>query len=1562
MKTTFFIDAWIEHIHIFKNSTNDSCSEIVKAEWKIEDLLKKSKIWKELFWEHKHPLFTTWKLAPVIIKAVWYWLEIIEWAALWATAKSLALKEKKNIWIISLSASGYMVISVDSNWKLIDDWLFVNPRCWAWSWVNLSRILQKLDIGRETVDDVLVDYLWEAWEESRRAVAIRADRCWVFSSSATVSDKNQWIPISSALATTMKSEVLKAIKKISPKVSKVYLTWRVFLWKYTQFCAKDYLHDFGIDEVEYDSDQTLFINWMKYLHESSPRLSNAMSTKEKFLKEQSMSEYPSFSSLFEKFSREKLYYREPEDELIEINSSLEDVPVNIWFDIGSTMAKIVISEAETDKVLFINSYDNHWDTIDTIKHIFKTLKDRGINKLNIQQIWITWSWRYQVKKALSHVYPDLDDKVEVLVENYAHARWSIPEAKKYIDDFKKQWIEINDKFYILVDVGWEDTKISVVSLKSEDLHENAMNIKCSAWTGSLMDTLRAMLWIESIRVACENAMKSDKSYSIRATCAVFLMENARIMQTLWYKEEEILASCYFAIVENMARTLWPQIEFPKNTLTLLHWQTMLSDPLPLAVTYRLQEYTWSKTYAYVPMYPWHRACIWLIKGMKKAPLEDKKYDLADFVDMWFERKILVCKWVACMDKNARCNRSILSFTDREWSKKSLILWWCTLVNEFDAKREVAWKKWENIYRKIWEHINSKLPKSKDEHKLVIPRSFAISEYAYLWSQIFETLGIPVCVDNVKISDILLAQPKFGIDTCAPFIWSFWQFSRLAKEDHWYIFIPQMDFLPTWWKSLWRTCTTNQWWIMISMKNAQNEHPDSNFLVKDVSLKVLESKSIASQTYSSFKEIFDFYDKKVSFEDYTKSIDTAIEKNKQLKDETSLLLANIITEAIAENKTIIFACWREYILNPWIYDSHVWRLFSDKWVVIVPSSALDIELNEEFSHIYWRNPHSILTIIKWLKEKNLSKYIKNSHCKEAIKKLEDKKYPVWVVFVSTFRCWPDTMMIPLLEEITKNFPILTIQSDAAINELAHLENRVNTYLKQIESNLVHDNISDHKFHISYLDKFTTDSINKDTDVLYYPTLEDNRVLSTLMRWAWFDCIDNYSSDNDLQERIKFWRRFTWDSVCAPFAAVFADTLYAAEDFIEKKCKWEFKWKTNVVIFNNKWTWPCRQWQYYESHRLLLYKELNSFINKMYDKYDIEKSEDDILSNINIKFIVWHEKNNYQIWLPIWTFFQSLHWLALQWVLHGFILQSWNVCKNETDYRNFRKDFEILQEKVFDIFENKIKPDGFRIFWFLKYIPIINLYYWYRISWMGDNNWFPKLLKEFSKKWNIWKEHDNKIKIHIEGEAYMRVAQIEDIMKALFDILWFWRFSASNSPIWMYFEYILYEKVVTANKDIKINRELLRYEKWFGEKLSLMKKISKNYFDRYKSNLLVNLFRKLFTQPLYKAANIEFPDKMSSVLEEAKELLPTLKPYWELWPYVWEALKKLKDWTDIFLNISPEWCMVASMWEMFTDGIYHKSSKKRKKDSRIQWLFSADWEINTERLSISILKVLGPEKFY
>ncbi|MFA6072939.1 MAG: acyl-CoA dehydratase activase-related protein [Candidatus Woesearchaeota archaeon] len=1466
--------------------------------------------------------------------------------------------EKINTYgIIDLSASGYSIICVNSEGELFEDLLTINPKCGAGSGINLSRILEKLDISKEEVDSILSSYLGDDGQEKRKKVTVRADRCGVFSSSATISDKNQGIPLDFALATTLKSEVLKACKKMSPGVDVVILSGRVFMWKYARDCAKDYLENTGVKKVLFDNTQQINIMGLYSLTRNLGFNKIRNYEDKKLTTQDKPIEYPSFKTLKEEYEKKGLFLRLTEEKINELSSeSIQNIPVNIGIDAGSTMAKIAICSAETDEIIKLDAYNNHGDTVETVKKIWQSLKDIGINSLNIQHIGITGSGRYQVQKVLSTVYPNLSEKIFTLVENYAHAHGSLEYAKEQIEILKKTIPDINENFYSLVDIGGEDTKLTVVALKKEDLFDNAMNVKCSAGTGSLMDTLKSLFGIKSISDACTLAFNAEKSAEINATCAVFLMENAKKLQAEGYPKDQILASCNFAIVENMSRTLWNKIDIPKNSIVLLHGQTMQSDPLPLAVTHKMQEK--SNVYCIIPPYPGHRACLGLIKSIKDKKIINTVIRLNDFLETKSSKKIFFCRGAACGDSNSCCARTSLTLNTVD-SAVNVLLGGCTTINSVGVeKNKNALNK--DCYKEIWSFIDSKLPKSKEENRLVIPRSFAVSEQAYFLSRIFERLGINVHVDNIIEEDILKGQPYFPVDVCAPLIGAVGQYERLAKEKHGLILVPQIDFLPSNGNSLGRTCTTNQGGVLIAMHHAKLKSPDSKFYLLELSLDKMEPEYLTAQLYLRLKDLMQFYNINIDRKKMIEIIRESIEDEKKLRKELALKVNEFIEYAIDNKKNVAIVCGREYILNPGIYDSHVGRLLKDKGLIAIPSYAIDIKLNEDYSHIYWKNPHDIITKIEAITNKKFNTIIINEELKKSINLIEQNSTHtnINIVQVSTFRCGPDTMTSHLTEDLARKKPNLLIQSDAMIKELAHLENRINTFLNQIEKKLHEEYVVD-EFKIELINKFESGAINKDKDVVYFPTLHENRMITSVIKGAGITVIDNYEDETyNLKKKVMIGRKYAGDAVCAPFAAVFADIVLAATDFVERKKRNDplVEGKTRMLVFDNKGTGPCRQGQYYELHKLLLHRKFKDSTEQIDSKQEkIEEKYSDF-----VKLIVSEEKNGFNIGLDEWVLIQAFQGLVLQGILHSCLIKAGNVCNSIEEYSEFMKDYTTMKNQMFELMETSLEPNkrllniSNKISKGSKHLGFVGKYFAYGLH---NNNGFRKIIKSFSNKW-LKKQNRPKIKIHVEGEAYIRVAQIEEIFKETVDLIGLGSFEMTYSPLWSYLELLLEENLNTIQSELKLFEQLI-ISTQDKTKLSELKELIKSKKKDLKNIInFKQLLRKILVNPIYSAARIDPPHEISHTLHNAKKIVSSLKPHGELPPYIGEALAKSEEGYDLFLNVAPESCMISSMGQSFTEPILNMTNKKM----RIQGLFTLNGEVDKEKLELALLKTSGPEKFY
>lgn len=1573
------IDAGVGNIRLLSclKSGEVLSDTIVPSNCDLGELLKKHHVHENYGNGDDAPIIITGKLAATVQKVLGCGKTILPAAAFWLAARDLiALPENSDVdslAIIDLSASGYLVIGIDNNGELKDNLLVANPRCGAGSGINLDRVLLKLAVKRDEVDTLLADYLGEAGRKRRNKVTIRADRCGVFSSSATISDKNQGIPLDAALATTIKSEVLKVCNKLPKGFENVYLSGRIFRWQFARDCAEDILREDGLEAIDYDTENTQLLHSVRRLV-GRIGAENLAQPDLRLKRHDKSDKFPPFSQLKSLYIENGHYLRLPDKPIASNRThAISQRPLLIGLDVGSTMAKVVVSDADDSEILFLSAFSNAGDTIDTIKEIFKALQQMGLEHLSIRSIGITGSARYQVQQALARIYPVLIDRISVLVENYAHARGSIDHARRHIRHLKDQGHnDINEDFCILIDIGGEDTKISTIALQQAELFDNAMNLKCSAGTGSLMDTLSALFGIGDVTEAGTLAFSAPHSFAINATCAVFLMENARKLQAEGVAQDIILASANWAIVENMARSLWDQVELPKNAVVLLHGQTMLSEPLPLAVTHRLQSYLDLEGYALIPPNPGHRACIGLIRTLEQTSRPgDESVALEDFLAAKFDKRIIQCKGAACDDKSAICNRTLLSCHDAQGDKFSFTLGGCSAINELFARKqnkgkaEVIHKPFNDAYKEIWDFIDGHHPRTKDPRRLVIARSFVVSEWAYFLARIFERFKIPVHVDNVQDCDLIDAQPDFNIDSCAPHMGAVGQYRRLAADPHGVILVPQIDSLSTEGKSSGHTCTINQGGVMVARNLAEVADPDAHFHLFSLDCSELNAEALCDQLQTRLQPVFEFYGINPTPDELLNIIDGALSDHLGLRNNAAELAANLAEDALAEGRQVALVAGREYVLNPGIYDSHIRRLMRDKQVTVLPSYILDLELDEEFAHIYWRNPHFIVTLLNAVAHKSLHQRLKHPRLKKIFERIETDPSGALlpVVQVSTFSCGPDSVTAPLIAEIMKRRPFLLIQSDAIIKELAHLENRVNTYIKQLELGL-HGELNiggDGPFEIRMLDKLVNKQpLNPETDVIYVPRISDNRTVTSVLRASGLTCIDIYDDNNDLHAQIKRGRTITGDSVCAPLAAVYGDLLHAVEDFTQRKKSDDplLRGKSRLLFFDNKGNGPCRQGQYAETHKLYA---AQTFGSKGEFSKDSSGCPAAPVGNI-ISFMIGTEEQGYSIGLDEWAQIRTYQGTIMQAVLHDLLFQAGAECADFDEYQLMLLDYKDLKKTIHHALKIFAGPGALmqqllKLSAGKKWLELPLKYFAYRIH--GRD--LTKPLRQFTAMW-LKRDSDNiegeRIRITVSGEVYMRLAQSEEIFRTLLSTLGFRRFRMELSPLWSYFEYLMYESEDMINEKVALAGT--RKQRTTDNQSSTTTQLHGNEDSNLKMLRTLKFFmRSLMAKPLYRAAGLKMPHPANELIDAAREIMPVLRPYGELGCYVGEAVDGLRDGVDLFINVAPVGCMVSSMGEVLSPKIVRSEGIG---NGRIQNLFSADGDVDEEQITMALLRVLGPEQYY
>ncbi len=1506
----------------------------------------------------------TGKLAGAVRERLGGGTQVLPAAAFWLAAQDLiGLPENADCAayaIVDLSASGYLLVGVERSGQLRDDLLITNPRCGAGSGINLDRVLHKLAVPHTEVDSLLASYLGEAGRARRADTAVRVDRCGVFSTSATISDKNQGIPLDCALATTLKSEVLKTVSKLPEGFDKVRLCGRIFRWQYARDCAVDILRERGVAAFEFDPENTQVLRSLQALVGATGTASLAQPDL-RLSSPPALETYPSFGELRRRYEASHRFRRASAEiapgNLVE---ALGRRPLLLALDVGSTMAKVVVADADTGTALFFDARSNAGDTIETVKQIFRGLQQVAPGSLALRGIGITGSARYQVQQALARIYPSLAGRISVLVENYAHARGSIDVARRHVEWLASHGVEgVNRELCVLVDIGGEDTKVSTIALDAGELFDNAMNTKCSAGTGSLMDTLSTMFGLPSVAEAQARADAAPRALAINATCAVFLMENASKLQARGVPRDEILASANWAIVENMARTLWRQLELPANAVVLLHGQTMLSDPLALAVTHRLQEHLGSPAYALVPEHPGHRACLGLIRSLcRSAPAGAESIAPGTLLEARFEKRVIQCKGAVCGDPQARCNRCALRWQGEDGRKIAFTVGGCSAINErISRKGQKPARQPRDAYQELWDFIDAHHPRSDDPRRLVIPRSFAVSEWAYFLSRVFAGLGLPVHVDNVRDSDLRDAQPQFNIDCCAPQMGAVGQYRRLASEPHGVILAAQIERLPTDGASSGLTCTTNQGGVAVAVNLARETHPEARFHLFNLAIERLDAGALCDQLLGRLRPVFARYDLHPDAATLQRVIERALEDHRRLRHDAAELAAEIMEQALEAGDRVALVVGREYVLNPGIYDSHIRRLLRERRMTVIPSYVLDVDLDPEFATLYWRNPHVILTLLQGVAQRDLHRRLRHPRLRAAFRRIETDPAGdlLAVVQISTFSCGPDSIIAHYVAEIMKGRPFLQVTSDAVLKELAHLENRVNTYVLQLQSGL-HDSLAlahGGAFEVRRLDELVAhEPLDRETDVLCLPTMGDNRAITAVFRGAGFTCLENFDEDYDLQALVKTGRKAAGQAVCAPLAALYADLARGVQEFARRKQAGDplLAGKRRLILVDSQGPGPCRQGQYPGLHRL--------FFRRSASAHRPGRACNSLPAGALFEFLLLEESEGYRGSFEDWVMLRVYQGAILKGLLQALYFKGGAACRDYEEFERFVAAFDDLQSEIYDLLGAYSGPGRVG----RKLLRAAGESGWARLPlayWIHrlHGREFVKPLRRFAAAWITPRARaPGTLDIVISGEGYMRLSQAEEIFRVLLGTLGFRRFALEVSPALSFLEYLLEEAAEHSRCAIELSRERAARTGETGAETGPLRKARRKLRT---AKLFRFVLRKVLARPLYAACGIPLPPAAERSVEVSRELLPTHRPIGELAPYLGETLIELRRGADVVLNVAPSGCMVSTMGEVLTPCLQHADGVG---SGRVQTLLSAEGDVDEEALTLAVLKATGPRRFY
>lgn len=192
----------------------------------------------------------------------------------------------------------------------------------------------------------------------------------------------------------------------------------------------------------------------------------------------------------------------------------------VGIDIGSTASKVAVYDENKNEFIDLFMLPTGWSGIETASKIFKTLKEKNINKDNSYFVGTGYG-RVAIEYANS-----------TITEITCHSK-----GANFL---------FNNLDGSLIDIGGQDTKI--IKIKNGKVDNFIMNDKCSAGTGRFIELMANSLGC-SIYDLIEEAEKCKSTdINISSTCTVFAETEVISLKSSGKKKEEIA----FAIVSSVA--------------------------------------------------------------------------------------------------------------------------------------------------------------------------------------------------------------------------------------------------------------------------------------------------------------------------------------------------------------------------------------------------------------------------------------------------------------------------------------------------------------------------------------------------------------------------------------------------------------------------------------------------------------------------------------------------------------------------------------------------------------------------------------------------------------------------------------------------------------------------------------------------------------------------------------------------------------------------------------------------------------------------------------------------
>lgn len=697
-------------------------------------------------------------------------------------------------------------------------------------------------------------------------------------------------------------------------------------------------------------------------------------------------------------------------------------------------------------------------------------------------------------------------------------------------------ISIDPEVDTIFEIGGQDSKY--ISISNGVIVDFEMNKVCAAGTGSFLEEQADKLGINIIDEFGHRGLSADKPVKLGERCTVFMESDLNSHQQKGTQKDNLIAGLAYSIVHNyinrvvrdkpIGNKIFFQGGVTNNKAVLAAFEEVTGKPIHVPPHFDITGAI--------------GAAILARESMNGTPSTFKGFGISQTE---YETDSFVCK--SCAN---HCEIKRVKITG-----ETKPLFYGGICDKYEiSARKIQHDDLPDLFAEREKLLvdDYKVEKADDKISIGLPRG--LTNYWQLfpfWKSFFAELNFNLVIsdesDRKVITDSLESMVS---ETCLPVELIHGHVLNLIDKNVDYIFLPFV--VNSMGEKDNPTNNCNCPWVQSHPYLVKAAFPDEitkKFLVPTLHFRYFQ-RALKKELQQFFTEKF-----KISKSKIYKAIDNANIAQKQFEQQVKISGRNAISN-LKDDQMNLVIIGRPYNTGDPALNLRLNRKLQNMNVLAIPIDFLPLEeenIFDDYPGMYWPNGQKILKATRYIaKTKN-----------------------VFAIYLSNFRCGPDSFLMHFVKKEMKGKPFMHIEVDEHSAD-AGMITRIEAFLDSLKGWKANNLLQPEKIEVAAPEQNGTPDLFKRT--LYFPYARDSvHVLSAATRSCGIPSeVLPMQNDGD----IELGRKYTNGQECFPFIATLGSFLRKLQEpGINPK---------EVSFFMPDHNGPCRFGEYNKLHRVIFDK--------------------------------------------------------------------------------------------------------------------------------------------------------------------------------------------------------------------------------------------------------------------------------------------------------------------------------------------------------------------------------------